>query len=696
MGFFSTTRSDAAAKIQARQRGKSTRRRQVAEALEPLRAKAKAEAEKKEEEAANKVVEKLEKAYVRQVTDDPTAKFEEKGQVTEQMVEKAARGFGARFLLTLEVLASFAQNLVILFSLRLPWPEELVRWFSNLFGFLFFVPDLLGWMFDLIFLVAELLGALLDQLAVHFRQLLPSLSLPEPPAMPSGDDTFIPLAKWIAFSLVLYPLLVWLLVVAWRPTNALAAGSDSFSDGELVRVRGWWRSAWLGAVLQAWVGFAGFGFGAYHAIEEASTLALPSAALALLMLYAAFEHFVLPRLSRCYGPMAFECMFMPGEPPPTSSCIDRCCEERFFCRCTSQDGLRLDYPACFDFLTSWLVFAFTCGGRVQRVYSALASRLVTYLSEMVVIAPVRIGVALLLTQLLLLPSSSSAPPPPSSSAATWLLFCVLLAPRATLLGVTIGGAAEAFVLPAHHTNGVAFAVFLFCTSFPTALLAVALVALLVVYAARMVVLLCAMPAAALTGGEASQQEIGHQLMHFAIYLKSRLVLLLLTVLYLPVVQSLALAVVREHEPGGPPLCYRRAFPRDEDGEGGGVPGCDDGLGLAVDLVVVISLPVVALGVPLLLTRLAQAAAAEVTRRAAAAGTSSEDELRLQALAPVPLRCLPIVCGQHRLPPESLSIVVENRAIMSLIAPYELKFAWWKVRLHSIPFPTALCPCIPYR
>ena len=106
---------------------------------------------------------------------------------------------------------------------------------------------------------------------------------------------------------------------------------------------------------------------------------------------------------------------------------------------------------------------------------------------------------------------------------------------------------------------------------------------------------------------------------------------------------------------------------------------------------VISLPVVALGVPLLLTRLAQAAAAEVTRRAAAAGTSSEDELRLQALAPVPLRCLPIVCGQHRLPPDSLSIVVENRAIMSLIAPYELKFAWWKVRLHSIPFPTALCP-----
>jgi hypothetical protein len=171
MGLFSTTRSDAATKIQARQRGKSTRRRLVAEALEPLRAKAKAEAEKKEEEAANKVVEKLEKAYVRQVTDDPTAKFEEKGQVTEQMVEKAARGFGARFLLTLEVLASFAQNLVILFSLRLPWPEELVRWFSNLFGFLFFVPDLLGWMFDLIFLVAELLGALLDQLAVYYRQL---------------------------------------------------------------------------------------------------------------------------------------------------------------------------------------------------------------------------------------------------------------------------------------------------------------------------------------------------------------------------------------------------------------------------------------------------------------------------------------------------------------------------------------------
>ena len=683
--FFS--RSAAATALQAQQRGASTRQR----LREQVRQQALEVAKKEEEARLATAADKLIKGHVNVASkfEDPTKRFEEKANVTQNMIESAARGFGSRTLLTLEVLASFAQNLVVLFSVRLPWPTDLVRWFSEMFGFLFLVPDLFGWMFDLIYTAY----AFVVELIAMIRRLLPSLALPEAPALPTGEATFVPLAKWLAFSVVFYPLLIWLLVEVWRPSNRLVADSDRFADGELIRVRGWWKSAWLGSLVTVWLGCVGLGVGGYCSLQSSSWV-VPGIAALTLLFYAAFESAVLPFVAHCAPPFttrALDCFVVRGEAPTVDSCLNKVC-----CSWTCDaDGLAIDYPSCYSACTDLLTHTLTCGGRVQRMYRALVSSLVQQMRRTAAVLPMRLAAAYALATVL-----------DGGDATVWLVLATLVAPHATLGGVVLGGVASVSLVPAGDASAAAYAVFLLCTSFPTGALAVASVVLLLVYAARTCVLLCVRPkrgappgaspdasprdmaagggaAGGRAAGEAAdeadgaQAELGRQLFYYAVYAKSRVVLLMLTVLYLPVVQSLAVALVREDsQVGGATVCSRHAFPP-RDGGGGSVPGCDGALGWLLDALVLLMLPGVAFGVPLFLARLAQAAAREVTRRAESTQTGSRVELRAQAIAHVPLRCLPVSLGGWQLPPRPHAIVVENRAVMSLIAPYELTFAWWK-------------------
>jgi hypothetical protein len=146
------------------------------------------------------------------------------------------------------------------------------------------------------------------------------------------------------------------------------------------------------------------------------------------------------------------------------------------------------------------------------------------------------------------------------------------------------------------------------------------------------------------------------------------VLLLLTIFYLPIVQSLASAALREEVTGedGEQLCYRHAFPLANSSTPH--PACDSPLGYAVDVVVALVLPLYAVGVPLLLVGLAKAGAQELTRRAHSPAATDKDKDGHHPLAPVPLRCVPLRGWGVSFPPDDWRVVVEHRAVTSLISP----------------------------